>query len=63
MGSEPDRILLGQGPSDHRLKRIAEAFSDVLEASKSYHCSMRIAAYIVAIKRVTRASEDQGLHA
>ena len=46
------------------LKRIIEkAFADVLEASKAYRCSMRIAAYIVAIKRVTRASEIRGLYA
>jgi len=46
------------------LKRITQqAFRDVLDTARFYDCSLRIAAYIVAIKRVTKASEIRGLYA
>jgi glutamate dehydrogenase/leucine dehydrogenase len=39
------------------------SFNAVLETSKQYKVNMRIAAFIVAIQRVTRASEMRGLYA
>jgi glutamate dehydrogenase/leucine dehydrogenase len=46
------------------LKRImVEAFDDVYEASKEHNVNMRIAAFIIAIERVTRAAEIRGLYA
>ena len=46
------------------LKRIiVQAFNDVYETSLKYHVNMRIAAFVVAIERVTRASELRGLYA
>lgn len=39
------------------------AFKSILETSKHYNINMRIAAFVVAIQRVTRASELRGLYA
>jgi glutamate dehydrogenase/leucine dehydrogenase len=39
------------------------AFRTVLETSIQYKVNMRIAAFIVAIKRVTQAAELRGLYA
>ncbi len=45
----------------NELQRISKkAFADVLEVAEEYRCSLRIAAYIIAIKRVTKASEISG---
>ena len=40
-----------------------EAFHAILGASQQYGVNMRIAAFVVAIQRVTRASEMRGLYA
>jgi glutamate dehydrogenase (NAD(P)+) len=40
-----------------------DAFASILATSKQYNVSMRVAAFIVAIQRVTRASEMRGLYA
>jgi glutamate dehydrogenase (NAD(P)+) len=40
-----------------------EAFRAILGASQQYGVNMRIAAFVVAIQRVTRASEMRGLYA
>ncbi len=49
---------------DEDLKRImVRAFNEVLETSRKYGVSMRIGAFILAIQRVTRASELRGLYA
>lgn len=46
------------------LRRIMEtAFDQVYETMKTYKVSLRIAAFIVGIKRVTEASEMRGLYA
>ena len=46
------------------LSRIMKtAFTDVLSTSKHYNVDMRIAAFIISIQRVTRASELRGLYA
>lgn len=42
---------------------VRKAFSDVLDVSKKNNVTMRIAAYMVAIQRVVRASEIRGLYA
>lgn len=42
---------------------MVKAFHDVLKASQEYHVPMRIAAFIVAINRVVKASELRGLYA
>jgi glutamate dehydrogenase (NAD(P)+) len=42
---------------------IKGAFDAILETSKKFSVSMRVAAFIVAIQRVTRASELRGLYA
>ena len=39
------------------------AFRDVLEAALAHHVPMRVAAYLVAIRRVTETSELRGLYA
>jgi len=39
------------------------AFADVYETSLTYNVNMRIAAFIVAIDRVAKASEIRGLYA
>lgn len=39
------------------------AFRSILETSKQYNINMRVAAFVVAIQRVTRASEMRGLYA
>ena len=44
-------------------RMMRSAFKGVLETSKQYKTNMRIAAYMVAIQRVTRASELRGLYA
>jgi glutamate dehydrogenase (NAD(P)+) len=52
-----DRIL-------EDLSRIMrEAFGTILEASQQYGVDMRVAAFLVAIQRVARASEMRGLYA
>ena len=46
------------------LKRIMDkAFDEVAATAKRFRCTMRIAAFIVGIKRVTEASEMRGLYA
>ncbi|PIR17016.1 MAG: glutamate dehydrogenase [Deltaproteobacteria bacterium CG11_big_fil_rev_8_21_14_0_20_49_13] len=40
-----------------------QSFQAVLETSKQYKVDMRVAAFIVSIQRVTRASEMRGLYA
>lgn len=40
-----------------------DAFRAILETSKQYKVNMRIAAFVVAIQRVARASEMRGLYA
>lgn len=46
------------------LSRIMKnAFKNILMTSEQYGVSLRIAAYVVAIQRVTRASEMRGLYA
>jgi glutamate dehydrogenase (NAD(P)+) len=40
-----------------------DAFRDILETSKQHRVDMRVAAFVVAIQRVTRASEMRGLYA
>jgi len=46
------------------LSRIMKSsFNAVLETSKKHNVNMRIAAFVVAIQRVTRASEMRGLYA
>jgi glutamate dehydrogenase/leucine dehydrogenase len=46
------------------LKRIMEdAFDNVYEMMRSRRVSMRVAAFMVAIRRVTEASEMRGLYA
>lgn len=46
------------------LSRIMRSsFKTILETSKRYNVNMRIAAFVVAIQRVTRASEMRGLYA
>lgn len=40
-----------------------EAFRSILETSHQHRVNMRVAAFIVAIQRVTRASEMRGLYA
>ncbi|TKJ37995.1 glutamate dehydrogenase [candidate division LCP-89 bacterium B3_LCP] len=42
---------------------MVKAFNDVYETSKKYKVNMRIAAFIIAIERVTRVSELRGLYA
>ena len=44
-------------------KYMDRAFDDVLATSLKYNCTMRIAAFIVGIQRVTKASELRGLYA
>ena len=44
-------------------KYMERAFDDVLATSLKYNATMRISAFIVAIQRVTRASELRGLYA
>lgn len=48
---------------DELARSMREAFQSILMTSKQYNVSMRIAAFIVAIQRVTRASEMRGLYA
>jgi len=46
------------------LQRIMrQSFRDVLECSLHYQVTMRVAAYIVAIQRVTATAEARGLYA
>lgn len=46
------------------LKRIMNlAFDSVYETSKVFGCTMRIAAFVVAVERVNRAAELRGLYA
>jgi glutamate dehydrogenase (NAD(P)+) len=46
------------------LKRfMTKAFNDVLDASKEFKVNMRVAAFLVGIRRVTRAAEIRGLYA
>ena len=40
-----------------------EAFRAIFETSQQYGVDMRVAAFVVAIQRVTRASEMRGLYA
>ena len=40
-----------------------EAFKTILETSLQYNISMRVAAFVVAIQRVTRVAEMRGLYA
>jgi len=42
---------------------MTSAFRTVLETSLQYKVNLRIAAFIVAIKRVTQAAELRGLYA
>jgi len=42
---------------------MVNAFNEVLEKSRELNISMRLAAFVVAIERVTRASELRGLYA
>ncbi len=42
---------------------INRAFDSVFDTAKQFQCSMRIAAFIVGIQRVVRASELRGLYA
>ncbi len=44
-------------------RMMVKAFDDVYETAMNYNVNMRIAAFIVAIDRVTRASEIRGLYA
>jgi glutamate dehydrogenase (NAD(P)+) len=44
-------------------RMMRSSFQAVLATSKQYNVNMRIAAFIVAIQRVTRASEMRGLYA
>jgi len=44
-------------------KIMKKAFNDVYEASQFYKCNWRTSAFIVAIKRVAKASEIRGLYA
>ncbi len=44
-------------------KIMKKAFRDVYEASQFFKCNLRTAAFIVAIKRVVKASEIRGLYA
>lgn len=44
-------------------KIMKKAFNDVLETSRFYKCNLRTSAFIVAIKRVVKASEIRGLYA
>ncbi|MBU4484444.1 Glu/Leu/Phe/Val dehydrogenase, partial [bacterium] len=44
-------------------KMMKSAFETVLQTSLTYKVNMRIAAFIIAIQRVTRASELRGLYA
>lgn len=49
---------------DENLKTIMDkAFDDVLAASQTYRIPMRIAAFVVGIKRVVEAAELRGLYA
>ncbi len=46
------------------LERImVSAFKDVYDTSQKFNVNMRIAAFIIAIERVTKASEMRGLYA
>jgi glutamate dehydrogenase (NAD(P)+) len=42
---------------------MSKAFDDVLAASQEFQCNMRVAAFIVGIRRVTKAAEIRGLYA
>ena len=42
---------------------MAAAFQTVLETAELYNCSLRVAAFIIGIQRVTEASELRGLYA
>lgn len=44
-------------------KIMKKAFNDVYEASQFFKCNLRTAAFVVAIKRVVKASEIRGLYA
>jgi len=44
-------------------RNMREAFRDVLQASLDHEVPMRVAAFIVAIERVTRTAEARGLYA
>jgi glutamate dehydrogenase (NAD(P)+) len=49
---------------EDELERImGEAFRTILETSTQYHCSLRIAAFLVSIRRVVQATEVRGLYA
>lgn len=54
---EQDRVL---ADLEHYMVR---AFDDVYDVAKKHRVNMRIAAFIIAIERVTRASELRGLYA
>jgi glutamate dehydrogenase (NAD(P)+) len=42
---------------------MSAAFKSVLETSKQYRCTLRVAAFVVAIRRVIQAAELRGLYA
>lgn len=44
-------------------RMMRDAFKSVLTTSLQYHISMRVAAFVVAIQRVTRVAEMRGLYA
>ena len=44
-------------------KTMSKAFWSVLETSQKHAVSMRVAAFVLAIDRVTKASEMRGLYA
>jgi glutamate dehydrogenase/leucine dehydrogenase len=44
-------------------RMMKEAFKTILDTSLQYNISMRVAAFVVAIQRVTRVAEMRGLYA
>ena len=44
-------------------EKMEQAFADVLEVAVREKCSMRVAAYMMAIRRVLRVHELRGMYA
>ena len=64
MGAEPHGFYWMEDEVNGRLReKMEHAFADVLAMATSEKCSLRVAAYMVAIRRVLRVHELRGMYA
>ena len=40
---------------------LTSAFNEIMESSKAYNCTLRMGAYIVALKRLIHTEEIKGI--